>query len=425
MAAKPKLTPEQWADVRRHWEGDPRDGYAWLVDELALPVSAPAVRKAALRDQWAKNPGESVAAPAPSSSDSQGEEATPQEGKEPPASTSDNHGRVSAATRASARPRKEKEKPESKGKSGAKVSGENHAKVSETISETMTGAKTLPATTADAVERDPDEFGVFAQLTDKQEIFVREYMVDWNATQAAIRAGYSPATAQEQASRLLSLVKVRDAIETLASARARRLGIDADELMRLWGAIIAVDANEIAQFRRVCCPYCYGTEHQRQYTPEGLAEAKRRHDRDRARTLKTSDGKVDIGEFPEYTDDWYDKRKEPHEDCPECFGEGFGETFFHDTRKLSPGARFIYGGVKEGRDGIEILTLSKEKAMDNLARALGLFKEKDVEVNINMVSGDDLHRLYAEKMQQARARQVDVLEERGLIEAQPSATTGD
>lgn len=424
MAAKPKLTPEQWADVRKHWEGDPRDGYAWLVDELALPVSAPAVRKAALRDQWAKTQGEAVAAPAASYSTSRREEST-QKSEEHPSGVSDHHGRVSAATRAPARPRKEKEKSKGKGNSGTKVSGENHAKVSETISETMSGAKTLPATMAEAVEADPDQFGVLAQLTDKQEIFVREYMVDWNATQAAIRAGYSSDTAGQIAYQLLQNPSVRDAIETLASARARRLGIDADELMRLWSTIIAVDANEIAQFRRVCCPYCYGTDHQRQYTPEGLAEAKRRHDRDRARTLKTSDGKVDIGEFPEYTDDWYDKRKEPHEDCPECFGEGFGETFFHDTRKLSPGARFLYGGVKEGRDGIEILTLSKEKAMDNLARALGLFKEKDVEVNINMVSGDDLHRLYAEKMQQARARQVDVLEERGLIEAQPSASTGD
>lgn len=423
MAAKPKLTPEQWADVRRHWEGDPRDGYSWLVDELALPVSAPAVRKAALRDQWAKAQDAS-SHPSKGRADTT-RDSSQQDSEASHADASDNHGRVSAATRASARPRKEKAKQEGKGKSGAKVSGENHAKVSETISETMSGAKTLPVTMAEAVDADPDQFGVLSQLTDKQEIFVREYMVDWNATQAAIRAGYSSDTAGQIAYQLLQNPSVREAIETLASARARRLGIDADELMRLWGAIIAVDANEIAQFRRVCCPYCYGTDHQRQYTPEGLAEAKRRHDRDRARTLKTSDGKVDIGEFPEYTDDWYDKRKEPHEDCPECFGEGFGETFFHDTRKLSPGARFLYSGVKEGRDGIEILTLSKEKAMDNLARALGLFKEKDVEVNINMVSGDELHRLYAEKMQQARARQVAVLEERGLIEAQPSATTGD
>lgn len=54
--AVPKLTAEQWAEVRRVWETDSRDGYTWLVRELELPVTAPAVRKAALRDGWTKAP---------------------------------------------------------------------------------------------------------------------------------------------------------------------------------------------------------------------------------------------------------------------------------------------------------------------------------------------------------------------------------
>lgn len=54
MAAKPKLTQEEWEAVRKHWESDPRDGYAWLVEELGLQVSGPGVRKTALRDGWAK-----------------------------------------------------------------------------------------------------------------------------------------------------------------------------------------------------------------------------------------------------------------------------------------------------------------------------------------------------------------------------------
>ncbi|WP_198585325.1 terminase small subunit, partial [Escherichia coli] len=40
-----------------------------------------------------------------------------------------------------------------------------------------------------------------AKLTDKQELFAREYLKDLNGTQAAIRAGYSEKTANEQASR--------------------------------------------------------------------------------------------------------------------------------------------------------------------------------------------------------------------------------
>lgn len=55
-------------------------------------------------------------------------------------------------------------------------------------------------------------------LTPRQQRFVSEYLIDLNATQAAIRAGYSEKTAAEQASRLLTNVKVQ---ETIAEARSR------------------------------------------------------------------------------------------------------------------------------------------------------------------------------------------------------------
>jgi phage terminase small subunit len=59
-----------------------------------------------------------------------------------------------------------------------------------------------------------------APLTSKQARFVSEYLIDHNATQAAIRAGYSPRTAQEQSSRLLSNVMVSSAV---AAGQARQL----------------------------------------------------------------------------------------------------------------------------------------------------------------------------------------------------------
>lgn len=49
-------------------------------------------------------------------------------------------------------------------------------------------------------------------LTDKQARFVDEYLVDLNATQAAVRAGYSAKTANEQGARLLANVSVQNAI---------------------------------------------------------------------------------------------------------------------------------------------------------------------------------------------------------------------
>ena len=51
-----------------------------------------------------------------------------------------------------------------------------------------------------------------ANLTPKQQRFVEEYLIDLNATQAAIRAGYSERTANEQGSRLLANVSISEAI---------------------------------------------------------------------------------------------------------------------------------------------------------------------------------------------------------------------
>ncbi len=51
------------------------------------------------------------------------------------------------------------------------------------------------------------------QLRLKQQTFVEEYLVDLNATQAALRAGYSPKTAGAIGFNLLKKVEVQDAIE--------------------------------------------------------------------------------------------------------------------------------------------------------------------------------------------------------------------
>ncbi|HHH0281309.1 TPA: terminase small subunit [Yersinia enterocolitica] len=70
------------------------------------------------------------------------------------------------------------------------------------------------------------------QLTPKQGLFCREYLKDLNATQAAIRAGYSEKTAQVQSSRLLSNVMVQQRVSELAAERNIRVGIDADYVLR-------------------------------------------------------------------------------------------------------------------------------------------------------------------------------------------------
>ena len=61
-----------------------------------------------------------------------------------------------------------------------------------------------------------------AKLTAKRQAFVAEYLVDLNATQAAIRAGYSAKTANEQGARLLTNVSVAAAIAEAQAERAEK-----------------------------------------------------------------------------------------------------------------------------------------------------------------------------------------------------------
>lgn len=295
----------------------------------------------------------------------------------------------------------------------AEVNVKAHVNVNKpkAVKQVKKPAKPKPVAT---IEEDHDQFGTLDQLTDKQEAFVREYMVDWNATKAAIRAGYSPDTASQIGYQLLQKTPVSDAIKSLATARAQRLGIDSDEMLKMWAAMIAVDVNEISQLRRVCCHYCWGEDHGKQYTPSSLESAQKKHDTERAKRLR-ADENDDIGEFPEYADAWYDRRNPPHEGCPECHGEGIEVVFFNDTRNLSPAAKLLYSGVKAGRDGIEVLMLSREKAMDNLAKALGMFKDSEPDINVNVVASDELLKIFEEKMRVARERQAEVLAERSAL----------
>jgi phage terminase small subunit len=65
-------------------------------------------------------------------------------------------------------------------------------------------------------------------LTPKQEQFVLEYMIDLNATQAAIRAGYKKESAYAMGHENLNKPQIRARIEELREERAEKLSIDAD-----------------------------------------------------------------------------------------------------------------------------------------------------------------------------------------------------
>lgn len=69
------------------------------------------------------------------------------------------------------------------------------------------------------------------KLTDKQEVFCHEYIVDFNRTQAAIRAGYSENSAKEIGCQNLTKLNIQDRIEELIQERIKRVEKNGDDVV--------------------------------------------------------------------------------------------------------------------------------------------------------------------------------------------------
>ena len=70
-----------------------------------------------------------------------------------------------------------------------------------------------------------------AKMTKKQQRFVEEYLIDLNATQAAIRAGYSVKTANEQGAQNLAKLSIQEAIAQEMAERSKRTGVNQDRVV--------------------------------------------------------------------------------------------------------------------------------------------------------------------------------------------------
>lgn len=82
-------------------------------------------------------------------------------------------------------------------------------------------------------------------MTAKQERFVEEYLIDLNATQAAIRAGYSPKTATAIASENLSKPSISAAIACAMAERSKRTGITQDRILEELAKVAFIKLTDI------------------------------------------------------------------------------------------------------------------------------------------------------------------------------------
>lgn len=82
-------------------------------------------------------------------------------------------------------------------------------------------------------------------MTKKQKRFVEEYLIDLNATQAAIRAGYSPDTAKSIGSENLTKPDIQARIAKAMAERSKRTGVNADRVVAELAKIAFVNAEDV------------------------------------------------------------------------------------------------------------------------------------------------------------------------------------
>lgn len=191
---------------------------------------------------------------------------------------------------------------------------------------------------------------IVAKLTDKQRRFCEEYIVDLNATQAAIRAEYSEKTAYSIGQRLLKKVEAQEYIKQLKEERKERTQIEADRVIYELSLIAFSNAAD------------YAAVVEKELTIEGPE----------GEPIKVLD---DDGNPVTY------RTVEPVL-----------------TKDLTADQKRALSVIKKGRDGFEVRPYDKVRALELLGKHIGLFEDK-VKVNgeiSNPMSGlttEDLKKL--------------------------------
>ncbi len=173
------------------------------------------------------------------------------------------------------------------------------------------------------------------------------------------------------------------------------------QIQQLWRDIALADPNELIGLKVGCCRYCWGVNHQYQWREreylEEVAKAERLAKRDPDYPFPDPTGGLD-----------FNHTIAPNPECPECRGEGVDRVVARDTSKLSPGARLLYGGVKKKRDGIELIIADKQKALENLTRMMGGFKD-NVKVDGSIAAAAALVRLETKDPNEAAKAYADFI----------------
>lgn len=220
----------------------------------------------------------------------------------------------------------------------------------------------------------PYSHGVFAfcgrqgydlfMLSDKHWKFTIEYCVDFNATMAAIRAGYSEDTAGQIGHELLKRPDICAAVEERKATIALTAQLNPQWILERWMEIARGDPADLSRAERVNCRHCHGYDHAYQWTEHEYR--------------KSLDDAILAGkaapECPGGLD--FHPLQKPHPDCRECGGQGVERVYIADVREVTGHGRKLFAGIKMTSNGPEIKLRDQDAALKNLASYLGMSLER-------------------------------------------------
>jgi phage terminase small subunit len=212
-------------------------------------------------------------------------------------------------------------------------------------------------------------------LSNRQIAFVNDYVVHFNGTRAALRAGFSSGSAAQEAYRLLSNDQVVAAIAERQAEIAAAAGLSAEWVLRQWKQIAEADPNELIWNEVECCRHCYGVNHEYQWVEfeyRKAVESAQSHQcgKNCEQPCTKRIPPLPSGGFG------YDPHEPPASTCPVCHGVGQERVRVADTRRVKGAARRLYAGVKTTQHGIEVKMRDQDAALQNIAKYLGMVIDK-------------------------------------------------
>lgn len=238
-------------------------------------------------------------------------------------------------------------------------------------------------------------------LTFKQAKFVDVYVETRDYFEAYLQAyepkKMRPSAIQIEGWKTLQIPKVAREVNRRFGVLAEKVdestGFNAIHALSLFLDLVRADPNELIGLRVGSCRKCWGEGHKYQWrTEDEYWEAV-------AAAEKAEEPLPDCnGGFG------YDHTREPAPDCPYCGGEGESRIVPQDTRKLSPGGKILFQGVKQTKDGLQIILADRTKALENAAKIIGAFTDKieisgavgNLKPDMKGLTGTDAARAYAD-----------------------------